>query len=90
MPPTRCAREQQPFNLTENTDQVASDHRLDVAGVIVDGDRVVHQWLVTGAGQGMGSVVVGEDWWIGPDMPLLDEGGISEASQRCSDKRGRV
>lgn len=35
------------------------DHRVDVVGVMMNGDRMVHQWLVMGAGQGTELLVGG-------------------------------
>jgi hypothetical protein len=58
---------------------------LDVAGVTVDGDRVVHRGLDAGMRR-----------WVngnrGSSLPVtvIDEGGVGEASQTGDRPRGRT
>lgn len=47
-------REHQPVGGAENTGQSSRHHRVHVAWVAVESDRMVHQWLILGAGQGTG------------------------------------
>jgi hypothetical protein len=41
------SRQDQPIDGVENAGCAASQHRVDVLGVVVDGDRVVHRRLST-------------------------------------------
>jgi hypothetical protein len=45
---------------------VACDHRMYVAGIMVDGDRIVHRRLVAGAGRVMEWLVGGGVLWTRP------------------------
>jgi hypothetical protein len=61
---------------------------VDVVVVMVDGDRMTHRRLITGAGQGTGRLVKGGDRWTGLHIPLIDACEIDKASRRWS--RGGV
>jgi hypothetical protein len=39
------SRQDQPVDVAENAGYTASNHRVDMPGVAVDGDRVVHKRL---------------------------------------------
>jgi hypothetical protein len=45
---SRISCQDQPVDGVENDDDASSHHRVDLPGVAVDGDRVVHRWLGTG------------------------------------------
>jgi hypothetical protein len=51
---------------------------VDVAGVTMDGDQMVHWRHIMGAGRGKGWCV-GGDRWTGSHTPLIDMGEIDEA-----------
>jgi hypothetical protein len=67
---SRVSRQDQPVNGVENAGCATSRHRVDVPGVTVDGNRVVHRRLDAGQ-RGVGS---------GPLAAVVDEGGVGEAS----------
>jgi hypothetical protein len=71
---SRISCQDQPVDRTKNASGAPGDHRVDVPGVAVDGDRVVHRWLeavyrdVGGHGRGRLAAVrdddeVGEAYW---------------------------
>jgi hypothetical protein len=73
---SHVGRQDQPVDGVENAGCAASHHRVDVPGVVVDGDCVVHgrlgagRWVVKSRGRGHLAAVV-------------DEGGVGEASCAC-------
>jgi hypothetical protein len=42
---SRISCQDQPVDRSKNADGLPGHHRVDVPGVAVDGDRVVHQWF---------------------------------------------
>jgi hypothetical protein len=78
---SRVSRQDQLVNAAENVGCAASHHRVDVPGVAVDGDRVVHKRLDTGQ-RGVGSR------GRGSLAAVVDEAGVGKTS--CARRRGRV
>jgi hypothetical protein len=74
-------REHQPVGGAENTGQSSRHHRVHVAWVTVESDRMLHQWFISGAVRGT-SMLCGGDWWTELCTPLIDACKIGEASQR--------
>jgi hypothetical protein len=75
----RC--QDQPVDGAKNTSGAPSHHRVDVPGVAVDGDRVVHRRL----GAGRRNVGSGGYGWL---AAVIDDGGVSKAGR--ARRRARV
>jgi hypothetical protein len=69
---SRISRQNQPIDRAENVGCAMSHHQVDVPGVAMDGDRVVHRRL-GGGQQGIGSQ------GHGPIAAVVDDGGVAEA-----------
>jgi hypothetical protein len=78
---SRISCQDQPVDRSKNTGGAPGHHRVDVPGVAVDGDRVVHRWLeavcrdVGGRGRGRLAAVI-------------DDGGVGEPHR--ARRRARV
>jgi hypothetical protein len=64
---SRISCQDQPVDRSKNAGGAPGHHRVDVPGVAVDGDRVVHRWLgaigrdVGGRGRGRLAAVIDDD-----------------------------
>jgi hypothetical protein len=70
---SRVSRQDQTVGEAENASCAASQYRVDVPGVTVDGDWMVHERLGADR-QGIGRR------GSGPLAEVVDEGGVNEAS----------
>jgi hypothetical protein len=77
---SRVSRQDRPVDGAKNAGYAVSHHQVDVLGVAVDGDRVVHRRL------GACRRVVGSQG-RGPLATVVNEGEVDEASHAC--RRGR-
>jgi hypothetical protein len=70
----RISGQNKTVDRAENAGHAPSQHQVDVPGVVVDGDRVVHRRLKTGRrdvrGRGRGRLVA-----------VIDDGGFGKASR---------
>jgi hypothetical protein len=70
--------------MVENVSRTVSHHRVNLVGVRMDGDLVVHRRLGAGTSQqGSG------DRRSGPPAMVVDEGRVGEASHMRDRRRGR-
>jgi hypothetical protein len=69
---SRISCQDQPVDRSKNAGGALGHHRVDVSGVAVDGDRVVHRWLgavcLDVGGRGCGRLAA-----------VIDDGGVGEA-----------